>query len=256
MSSSARESCSGGGSPHTPSTLWILVGSTLNGILRMRTTRLNAPTRIRKLRSSFGRRGREEHRRVDVFEQAQMFALVERVDVVDEDEVRSVDHVPVAVDRQQHGRTDDDAHAAVAQPFFGLAAVGRRRSAVNLADAQARAFEPVGEIGDVLADQVAGRREDDDVAVAGAESYRLRRAASPRSSPSRSAPVSRNSCFPSSRAALISVIGGALVVGEREAFSGLNQFVGGGDGLTVGVDVRPDVGRGRKGYASDNAPAS
>lgn len=50
--------------------------------------------------------------------------------------------------------------------------------------------------------------------------------------------------------------GGALVVGEREAFAGLNQFVGGGDGLTVGVDLRPDVGRGREGYASDNAPAS
>jgi hypothetical protein len=48
----------------------------------------------------------------------------------------------------------------------------------------------------------------------------------------------------------------ALVVGEREAFTGLDQFVGGGDGLTVGVDLRPNIGVGRKGYASDSAPAS
>jgi hypothetical protein len=41
--------------------------------------------------------------------------------------------------------------------------------------------------------------------------------------------------------------GGALVVGEREAFAGLDQFVGGGDGLTVGVDLRPNVGVVRKG---------
>ena len=40
---------------------------------------------------------------------------------------------------------------------------------------------------------------------------------------------------------------GALIVGEGEAFAGLDQFVSGGDGLTVGVDARPDVGVGRKG---------
>jgi hypothetical protein len=41
--------------------------------------------------------------------------------------------------------------------------------------------------------------------------------------------------------------GGALIVGQGEAFAGLDQFVGGGDELTVGVDARPNVGVGRKG---------
>jgi hypothetical protein len=39
----------------------------------------------------------------------------------------------------------------------------------------------------------------------------------------------------------------ALIVGQREALAGLDQFVSGGDGLTVGVDLRPNVGIGRKG---------
>ena len=39
----------------------------------------------------------------------------------------------------------------------------------------------------------------------------------------------------------------ALIVGQGEAFAGLDQFVSFGDGLTVGVDARPDVGVGRKG---------
>jgi hypothetical protein len=50
--------------------------------------------------------------------------------------------------------------------------------------------------------------------------------------------------------------GGTLIVGQREALPGLDQFVGGRDGVRVGVDARPNVVVGRKGYASDSSPAS
>jgi hypothetical protein len=39
--------------------------------------------------------------------------------------------------------------------------------------------------------------------------------------------------------------GVALIFGRRKAFAGLDQFVGGGNGLTIGIDGVPDVGLGR-----------
>ncbi len=221
----------------------------------MRTTLFERADAHQEAAQFVRRRRREEHRRIDVFEQAQMFAFVERVDVVDEDEVAGIDHVPVAVDRQQHRRTDDDAHAAVLQAFFRFAAIGRRGAAVDLPDADARAGETFGEVRDVLADQVARRREDDDVVVAGENrvdrdaqhDFGLARAGRRLQQELVLAFVERGVDFGDGR---------TLIVGQREAFTGLDQFVGGGDGLTVGVDLRPNVGVGRKGYASDSAPAS
>jgi len=184
-----------------------------------------------------------------------MFALVERVDVVDEHEIARIDHIPVAIDREQHRRADDDADAAVAQAFFRFTPVGRCGAAVDLTDAKARAGETLGEVRDVLTDQVARGRENHDVVVAGKN--RVDRDAQHHFGLARTGRrLEQKFVFAVVEGGVDFGDGRALIVGQREPFAGLNQFVGGGDGLTVGVDLRPNVGVGRKGYASDSAPAS
>ena len=126
---------------------------------------------------------------------------------------------------------------------------------MNLPDTDARAGQAFGEVRDVLTDQIARGREDDHVVVAGQNrvdghaqhDFGLTGAGRRLQQEFVFALVERGIDFGDGR---------TLIVGQREAFTRLDQFVGGGDGLTVGVDLRPDVGVGRKCYASDSAPAS
>ncbi len=189
------------------------------------------------------RRGREEHRAVEVLQQAQVLALVERVDVVDDEQIALVEDLPVAVDREHHRRADHDLDRAALDAGFDRAPFAGRRAAVDLADADARAFEAVGEVRDVLANQVARRREDRDVAAGGEDRVDA--------DPQHHLGLARAGRRLEQELELAVVEAGAelvdrffLALGEGELLARLDELVQQRDALAVLVDLRPDV-RGR-----------
>ena len=112
-----------------------------------------------------GRRAREDHRAIEIFEQPQMLALVEGVHVVDDQQRAAVDHVPQCSLDSSIAEPQTTRIEPSAMPRVGFAALGRGTSRRELAHAQRRAGEPVLEVRDVLADEIARRRDQADVAA-------------------------------------------------------------------------------------------
>ena len=186
------------------------------------------------------RRRREQHRAVEVVQQPQVLALVERVDVVDDEQIALVEDLPVAVDREHHRGADDHVDRAALDARFDGSAFARRRAAVDLPDADARAFEPFGKVRDVLANQVARRREDRDVAagrkdrVDGDAQHHLGLAGA-----GRGLEQELELAVVEARSELLDRL--FLTVGEGELLARLDQLVQQRDALAVLVDLRPDV---------------
>ena len=188
------------------------------------------------------RRGaREHHRAVEVVQQPQMFAFVEGVDVVDEQDVALVDDLPVPVDGEHHRRADDDVHRSVLDPRLDVTPLFGRRSAVNLADPDPRPFEPLAEIRHVLANEVARRRQDDDVTarlqnrVDGDAQHHFRLAGTGR----RLEEKLEASAVEAGRDRLDRV---TLIAGKLESLARLDELVGERDALAIFVDRRPHGG--------------
>ena len=193
--------------------------------------------------AQFVRRGRsEEQRAVEIFQQTQVLALVEGVDVVDDRKRAAVEHVPERFARDQHRAADQKADLAAAQALEHRPPFAGRDAAVHLAHPEARAFEPLAEIGAVLTDEVARRRDQADV-TAGAQRFadgdaqhdfgfaRARRGFEQELELAAGEPAADR------RDRIL------LIVGERELFAGLNELVGERDGLRILLDLIPNGAR-------------
>ena len=112
-----------------------------------------------------GRRRGEQQRTIQIFEHAQMLAFVEGVHVVDDRERAAIEDLPKIVVGDEHRAAHDETQPAGTQAFEQLATLAGRDPAVNLADFEVGPVETLAEIRAVLADEIARRRDQADVAA-------------------------------------------------------------------------------------------